>query len=148
MANLFPFEVHTPYRPFFSEQVEAFIITLVDGEICVYADHSLFTAPVVSGILKVKDQKGRWRSAFITEGIVEVKAHKTVLMVDAAEWPKEIDHERALAAKSKAEEILGMSVLKFEVDNARASLRRAQMRLKAWELRESSAEAPVEKAKS
>jgi F-type H+-transporting ATPase subunit epsilon len=135
MPELFNFEVHTPYRPFFSGRVEAITLTLADGEIGVYAKHSPFTAPAVSCILRVKDDKGQWKPAFITGGILEVKERKTVLMVDAAEWPEEIDRERALAAKQQAAENLAMAMLKFESDNAREKLRRAEFRLQAWELR-------------
>jgi F-type H+-transporting ATPase subunit epsilon len=134
MPELFNFEVHTPHRPFFSGKVAAITLTLVDGEIGVYAKHSPFTAPAVSCILRIKTDQDQWRSAFITDGILEVKDHKTVLMVDAAEWPEEIDRDRALAAKQQAEESLETSMLKFESDNAREKLRRASFRLKACEL--------------
>jgi F-type H+-transporting ATPase subunit epsilon len=136
VAALFNFEIHTPYRLFFFGKAEAIVLELVDGEIGVYAKHSPFTAPALSGILRIKDDKGQWRSAFITEGILEVKDHKTVLMVDAAEWPGEIDRDRALAARQQAEQSLEMAMLKFEIDNAKSKLRRASYRLKVWELRE------------
>jgi F-type H+-transporting ATPase subunit epsilon len=139
VANLFPFEVHTPYRRFYNDQIEALVITLSDGEIGVYANHSAFTAPVEIGIFKIKDKKGLWSSAFTTEGILEVKEHKTVLMVDAAEWPDEIDYDRAIAAKERAEEVLSSGMFKFETENASSSLKRANFRLKAWELREKKA---------
>ena len=134
MSVLFNFEIHTPYRPFFIGRVESIILTLADGEAGIYAKHSSFTAPVVSCILRIKDEEGVMRSAFITDGILEVKDHKTVLMVDAAEWPNEIDQERARAAKQKAEENMKTASLKFEVDNAKAQLRRAEFRLKACTL--------------
>ena len=130
MPALFNFEVHTPYRLFFSGKAEAFIITLSDGEIGVYAKHSPFTAPTLSGILRIKDENGNWLSAFISEGILEVKDHKNVLMVDTAEWPEEIDTERALIAKEDAETDLKSYRLKFETENAKARLRRAEYRLK------------------
>jgi F-type H+-transporting ATPase subunit epsilon len=110
--------------------VEAVTLTLMDGEIGVYAKHSPFTAPVLSCVLRIKDDGG-WRSAFITEGILEVKDHKTVLMVDAAEWPKEIDSERARTAKQKAEEAIKLASEKFEINHAKARLRRAEFRLLA-----------------
>jgi F-type H+-transporting ATPase subunit epsilon len=134
MAKLFPFEIYTPYRLFYSASVEAIVITLADGEIGIYADHSHFTAPVITGILKIRENDGAWRSAFTTEGILEVTSHKAVLMVDAAEWPGEIDYERALAAKQKAEESLKAAMFKFETDAARHTLKRAEYRIKAWEL--------------
>jgi len=135
MPVLFNFEVHTPYRPFFSGKVKSIALTLSDGDIGVFAQHSPFTAPVQSCILRIKDENGEERCAFVTDGILEVKDHKTVLMVDTAEWPQEIEMERALEAKKKAEESLGAAMLKFEIDNAKAKLRRAEFRLKAYELR-------------
>ena len=135
MAALFDFEVHTPYRLFFSEKVEAIDIILADGEIEVFANHSPFTAPTLSCVLRVKDDKGQWRSAFVSDGILEVKnsKFKNVLMVDAAQWPEEIDQERARADKNQAEESLKSSMLKFEIDNAKAKLHYAELRLKACE---------------
>jgi F-type H+-transporting ATPase subunit epsilon len=135
MANLYPFEVHTPYRRFFAESVEAITITLMDGEIGVYANHSPFTAPVNTGILKIKDKDGKWRQAFTTEGILEVKERKTILMVDAAEWPEEIDYSRAVAAKQQAEESLQAGMFRFDTDTTRASLKRAETRLKVYALK-------------
>ena len=139
MAAFFIFEVHTPYRLFFNGKVEYISMVLTDGEIGVYAHHSPFTAPVVSCILRIKDEKGDQHLAFITDGILEVKDHKTVLMVDVAEWPAEIDIERARAAKQKAEDSLQDSihtaVRQFEVENAKMKLRRAEYRLKAAELK-------------
>jgi F-type H+-transporting ATPase subunit epsilon len=132
----FPFEVHTPYRLFFSARVQGLTLTLTDGEIGIYASRSAFTAPVVTGFLRIKDRTGLWRTAFISEGILEVKNHKTVLMVDTAEWPEEIDAPRALAAKQKAEEILSLGMLKFEAANAQAALKRAEFRLKIAGLKE------------
>jgi F-type H+-transporting ATPase subunit epsilon len=128
MPVLYNFEVHTPYRPFFTGRVEAVTLTLMDGEIGIYAKHSPFTAPVLSCMLRIKDDGG-WRSAFITEGILEVKDHKTVLMVDAAEWPEEIDGERARTAKREAEEAIKSASEKFELNRAKARLRRAECRL-------------------
>jgi F-type H+-transporting ATPase subunit epsilon len=135
MSNLFYFEIHTPYRLFYSGSVEAVIVTLTDGEIGVYADHSFFTAPVVTGVLKIRGKDGAWRSAFITDGILEVTGHKTVLMADTAEWPREIDYERARAARQKAEESLRAAMFKFETESAKAALKRAEYRMKVYNLK-------------
>jgi F-type H+-transporting ATPase subunit epsilon len=129
MAELFTLEVHTPYRRFFAGEVEALTLTLPDGDITVLAHHAFFTAPVVTGVLRIKDRKGVWKSAFIAEGALEVK-HNTILMVNAAEWPEEIDRERALAAKQRAEDAINSSTFKFESGNAEAALCRAKFRLK------------------
>ncbi|MCL2272791.1 MAG: ATP synthase F1 subunit epsilon [Treponema sp.] len=126
----FNFEVHTPYRLFFFGKAQAVILQLIDGEICVYANHSPFTSLSVSGQLQIKDEEGKWRSAFIAKGILEVKEHKNVLMVDAAEWPEEIDKERALISMQDAEKALKDKNFKFEIDKSKEKLRRANYRLK------------------
>ena len=130
MAALFPFEVHTPHRLFFNEPVEAVVLTLIDGEVAVYANHVPFTAPVVPCLLRIKDKKGSWRNAFAAEGILEVKENKAVLISEAVEWAGEIDPQRAEKAKKRAEEILRDGGMKIEMERAVSSLRRANMRMK------------------
>jgi len=134
MAARFEFEVYTPYRLFFSDFVEAIILTLMDGEVAVYANHSSFASPVLPCLLKIKDKNGNWKTAFTAEGILEVTNHKTVLVSDATEWPEEIDYERARKAMEQAAGIMAGEKLNFEADTAASTLRRAQFRIKAWEL--------------
>ena len=133
MAVLFPFELHTPYRLFFSDMVEAIVLTLIDGEVGVYANHTAFTAPVVPCLIKIKGKDGNWKSAFTAEGILEVKEHKTVLISDAAEWPEEIDMKRAKDARDRAETALADGTFRFERESTALSLKRAKMRIKAGE---------------
>jgi F-type H+-transporting ATPase subunit epsilon len=136
-AALFNLEIHTPYRLFFIDKVEAITLTLKDGEAGIYADHSFMIAPVKTCVLRIKDKDGLRKDAFITEGILEVSGHRTVLMVDAAEWPDEIDPDRARAAKSRAEaELRAGSMIRFEIENAQANIKRAETRLKVYGLRE------------
>ena len=133
MALCFPFEVYTPERRFFFEQVQAVVLTLLDGEAAIYANNFSFTAPVIPCFLKIKAADGVWKTAFISEGILEVNSRKTILVSDAAEWPSEIDYERAKAAKQRAEEIIMEGMLKFEKESAKSALRRANMRLRVKE---------------
>jgi F-type H+-transporting ATPase subunit epsilon len=131
MAELFTFEIHTPCRPFFAEPVEAVVLNLADGEIGIYVHHAPVTAPVLTGIFRIKDEKGQWKPGFVTNGILEVTESKAVLLVNAAEWPEEIDTVKAETAQKEAEEVLANSSLKFEIDVAKAALAQAKMRLKA-----------------
>jgi F-type H+-transporting ATPase subunit epsilon len=135
MAELFAFEVHTPYRLFFRDRVEAVTIMLQDGEIGILARHEDITARVKPCLFKIKTQEGQWQTAFASEGILEVAGGKTALIADSAEWPEEIDRDRAMEAKRRAEEILQNPSFKFEAESARQRLERAKMRLKAWELK-------------
>jgi F-type H+-transporting ATPase subunit epsilon len=134
MAELFTLEVHTPYRLFFKDKVAALTVMLEDGEIGILARHEDITAQVRACLLKIQGQDGQWKTGFVSEGILEVTGGKTVLLADSAEWPDEIDHDRAMEAKRRAGETLQNPGFKFETETARQSLERAAMRLKAWEL--------------
>jgi len=137
MPALFNFEVHTPHRLFYSGKARSITLALADGEIGIYANHAPFTAVAVPGILRIKEDDNL-RAAFVSGGILEVKEHKNVLMVDSAEWPEEIDKERALESKEQAKEILSNANFKFEIDKAKEKLRRAENRLKVLELKKDS----------
>ena len=95
MAARFNFEVYTPYRLFFSGNVEAIVLTLVDGEAGIYASHAPVTAPVVPCLLKIKDTNDSWKTASISGGLLEVRKSKTILLSDTAEWSGEIDSGQA-----------------------------------------------------
>ncbi|MDR1625214.1 MAG: ATP synthase F1 subunit epsilon [Spirochaetia bacterium] len=130
MPEAFTLEVHTPHRLFFSGKVRGAIVPLDDGEAGIVVNHSPFIAPLAVGILKIQDADGLWTEAFITSGILEVKTRKTVILVEAAEWPGEINEAAARASKNEAEETLKTRILKFETATAREKLKRAEMRLK------------------
>ena len=130
---LFALEVHTPYRLFLSETVSAISLTLIDGEIAVYAHHVPFTAPVIPCLLKIRSKEGNWKTAYTSEGILEVGKNKAILVCDDAQWPQEIDLERAKEAKEKAENDLSEQRLKFEKKDISVALRRANMRIRACE---------------
>ncbi|MDR2149348.1 MAG: ATP synthase F1 subunit epsilon [Spirochaetaceae bacterium] len=135
MAEQFAFEIHTPYRRFFAGDIETLVIMLSDGEIALYASHSFFIAPVETSILKMKNKDGDWLFACISSGILEVKGHNTILLVEAAEWPAEIDLARAQAAEKAALERINNSE-SFKIDRmaAHAALKRATTRIKAHAL--------------
>ena len=126
----FKLEVYTPQRRFFSGEIEAVTLTLADGEITIYADHSFMAAPVMSGFIKIKTQKEGWKNAFVAEGILEVKAHNTIVMANAAEWPEEIDIARAERSLAAAKDSLNAGTFKFETTTAESAARRAQFRIK------------------
>jgi F-type H+-transporting ATPase subunit epsilon len=133
MVDLFNFEVHSLRRLFYSDKVQAVTVSLEDGEIGILAHHSPFSAHTVTGSLRIKDENGNWRVAFVCSGILEVKEHKAVLMVETAEWPEEIDVEHVLEIKRQTEEILKDTRLRFETERAKKRLHHLECKLKVLE---------------
>jgi F-type H+-transporting ATPase subunit epsilon len=138
----FSLEINTPHRLFLKAPVEALTVQLADGEIGIYAGRYPFTAPVKISVIKIfyrkekTDEKARWREAFISEGIIEVKKDRTVILVDSAEWPEEIDYARAETSRDDALKSLRESGFRFASAAAKKKLNRAETRLKLRDKRQ------------
>ena len=76
-----------------------------DGEMGVMAGHMPMAVAVEVGVLKIV-KEGVHKYAAISEGFVEITDTGVTAIVDAAEWPEEIDIERAERAKKLAEDKL------------------------------------------
>lgn len=105
MAKTFKFEVVTPEKVFYSDDVDMIIFNREDGEMGVMADHMPMVVAVDVGILKIV-RDGVYKFAAISEGFVEITDKGVTAIVDAAEWPEDIDIERAEKAKRLAEDKL------------------------------------------
>lgn len=129
MAKKFNFEVVTPEKLFFSEEVEAISFDTPIGKMGVLADHEPMLIAVKACILKITSEKDEY--ATIGEGFIEITSEKVVAIVDSAEWPEEIDLARAMKAKEKAEELLHSEKIDFEMEQLlKMSIERANNRIK------------------
>ncbi|MDP4153598.1 MAG: ATP synthase F1 subunit epsilon [Bacillota bacterium] len=129
MANNLYLEIITPNKTFYSDYVETLTLTTPNGEMGVLSGHMPLVAAVSIGVIKIK-KDGTWLEAYTSEGFMKIEHDKTIIFVDTAEWPEEIDENRALAAAERARERLQRQLSKVEYINSRAALQRAMSRLK------------------
>lgn len=122
-------EVLTPERKFYSAEAEEVIFRTVDGEMGVLAKHAPTVVAVDVGPIKIKAE-GKWIEALVTEGFAEILPDKVVILTDTAEYPEEIDFNRAKAAKERAEERLQKQLSQIQYVRSKAALARAMARLK------------------
>jgi F-type H+-transporting ATPase subunit epsilon len=130
MSNTFYLEIVTPERKFFSDNVEMVILNTPEGEIGVLKDHMPMVVSVAIGPIRIK-RDGDWHQAILTQGFMQIKQDKTIILTDTAEWPEEVDINRAKAAKLRAEERLQSKISQVEYIRSQAALARAVERLKA-----------------
>jgi F-type H+-transporting ATPase subunit epsilon len=128
MPETFILEIYTPRRLFYSERVEEVIVKLSDGECGILKGHTLFIAPIVPCIARIKKENGEWLEAFLTEGIIEVKQRKTIILSECAEKSDEIDTERAQKAKTEALHYLQEN--SGNIEENKRKLQKAELRLK------------------
>lgn len=102
MASTFDVEIVTPDKKFFEGTAEMVIVRTIEGDVAVLKNHENYVAPLDIGIVKIKID-GVFKEATIASGFIQIDKQKTTIITDAAEWPEEIDIERARKAKEKAE---------------------------------------------
>jgi F-type H+-transporting ATPase subunit epsilon len=123
-------EIVTPYGMFYEGPTEMAVVTCKDGEIGILPGHSPLIAALVPGEIRLKiDQT--WRIAAATNGYAEIGPELTIIVVNAAEWPEQIDVRRAEKALARAEARLkDPKVSAQDKNHARHGVSRAKARLK------------------
>ena len=121
-------EILTPYRQFYSGKAESLTFVTHDGQIEILAGHESLVATVRIGQLRLVID-GKVRRAAITEGFARVKPGREDLFVDAAEWPEEIDRERAESALGRAATRLATEALSWRIEASKRAAARAHNRI-------------------
>lgn len=127
MENKIKLEIVTPYGIVLSEDVDEITATGIEGEFGVLPGHVPFITSLNIGILTYK--KGSYTGyIFVNSGYAEVSPNKVIVLADSAEKAEDIDVERAIAAKKRAEERL-KEAEKIDFARASAALARASVRI-------------------
>ena len=129
-------EVVTPSGSVVSEEVDIVTAPGVGGEFGVLANHAPFLSTIRTGTLSYKKDRNI-TYLMVSGGFTEVSANKATFLVETADFGAEIDVERALRAKERAEKRLLQTQQAAENLNrarAEAALQRAVTRLRVAEL--------------
>lgn len=133
MADRIQLEVVTPTGPVVSQEVDIVTAPGSDGEFGVLANHAPFLSTIKTGLLTFK-QGNTVQVLMVSGGFCEVSNNKITFLVEAAERGGDIDVDRALRAKERAEKRLAAAQQKEEAFNharAHAALQRSLARIKA-----------------
>ena len=86
------------------------------------------------GELRIKKGTGE-QSILVYGGFMEVNDDKVLVLADSAERAEEVDVERAETARRRAEESIAGRQATMDLEEAQASLRRANLRLRVGQRR-------------
>ena len=131
MASTFYLEMVFPQDIFFSGNCQQIVLPGLDGSYGVLPNHEPMVTAITAGIVRFQDEEGRWHMAVASDGCVEVMPERVILLAATIERPEDIDRNRALAAKRRAEERLRQKQSQQEYYQTQAALARALARLKA-----------------
>ena len=130
MANSIKLEVITPERLFYAGEIELVIARTLSGDEGFMANHAWACKLLDTGELWIQEKGSKeYRIAAISGGYIDVQ--KTiVIFTDSAEWPDEIDAERALRAKERAEtSLMAFPNKGIEIDLAKIAIAKALTRI-------------------
>lgn len=128
--NLFELKIISPDEIFYEGTCEFLEFTSVDGERGVYKNHIPLLTILDTCVMKIH-QGADVKKAAIMGGFVEILQDKIVVMAEGADWPEDIDLERAKAAKKRAEERIKRAEAGLDLVRAEAALKRAITRIHA-----------------
>jgi F-type H+-transporting ATPase subunit epsilon len=132
MAQQIRLEVVTPNGAVVSEDVDIVNAPGYGGDFGVLANHAPFLSTIRIGLLSYEQGKKR-ENLMISGGFCEVSNNKITFLVESAEIGRQIDVDRALKAKERAEQRLAKAAQHDELINrtrAEAALQRALARMK------------------
>lgn len=133
MSKRISLDVVTPDGVAVSRDVDMVVAPGIEGDLGVLPGHLPLMTRLRTGILRFYDEETEHILA-VSEGYLEVTPYKVIVLAEAAEMPEEIDVERALAAKRRAEERLARAMSsRADLTAAQASLQRAIIRLRVAE---------------
>ncbi|MEH2944661.1 ATP synthase F1 subunit epsilon [Lachnospiraceae bacterium KK002] len=124
----FQLEIITPDRVLYKGEASMVEFTSVDGEMGVYKHHIPLTTVLAPGIVTITEADGK-KEAAVHAGFVQILGEKVTFLAEIAEWPDEIDVNRAQAAKARAEERLRSHGAEVDVARAEIALKKALVRI-------------------
>ena len=98
----FDLTIITPERTFFEGKATFVEFTTVSGPVGVYRNHEPMTMLLSPGVLHIHDGDSERKAALHT-GFAEIALDHIRILAQIAEWPEEIDKNRAEQAKIRAE---------------------------------------------
>ena len=125
-------DVVTPEQTIVSEEVEIVMAPGYFGEFGALPNHLPFLAQLQPGEVKYRIG-GQLEYVAVSGGYAEVLPTKVTILATTAEPAKDIDLERARAARERAEQRLKERQEEIDFVQAEASLQRAIARIRAAE---------------
>ena len=128
--NTFPLRIGTPDGLLFEGEAERIVCRTITGDLAILAGHVNYCTAIGMGEAHVVTADGERRSAACIGGMISMMNGTCRVLATTWEWKEDIDAERAMAAKKRAEELLAKGGLDDrEYKAAAAKLQRALVRL-------------------
>jgi F-type H+-transporting ATPase subunit epsilon len=135
MAEKLKVQIVTGERVVFSEDgVDMVVAPGADGVLGILPQHAPLVTTLSLGELRIKKGSTE-QSILVFGGFMEVSNDKVLVLADTAERLEELDLSRAEDARKRAEASIAGRQSTMDLEQAQASLRRANLRLRVGQKR-------------
>ncbi len=126
--NKFALKVMCPDRTFFEGEADMVEMNTTEGYIGVYPGHIPIATVLAPGILVIHND-GESKRAALHSGFARISPDNIMILAEVAEWPDEIDLNRAEEARVRAERRLSGTESGIDIKRAEAALKRSLTRI-------------------
>ena len=124
----FLLEIVTPDKTVLKEQVEMVVCPGVEGEFGILPNHISILAALKMGILHYQINN-KQETMFVSGGFLDMNNNKCSILAEAAEKASDINVQRAMEAKERAERRLKGDKENLDEIRANIALKKAILRL-------------------
>lgn len=128
MAEMLTLELVSPLGIHKSEEIADLVLPAETGEVDILPGHDAMILSLGTGIIEAKIQ-AKLQKYFVTRGYIQIESNLVRVFAEICETTDEIDVERALQAKERAERRLKENSDKMDQARADFALKKATYRL-------------------
>ncbi len=123
-------ELITQEKQLIDDYVNSAVIPTGMGPIGVLPGHAPLIGTLDTGVLRASGDPEKKFNAFVDKGFFMVYSGGLTIIAQSAEMKEQIDLERAIAAKKRAEQIIDSEDRSLDLKRAKDALLRARARIK------------------
>lgn len=130
----------TPAREIFNKEVDAVLIQTPFGKRGILPGHAPMVCALVDSVVDIRIGSHRIKAS-VMSGFAEISPRLITIVSDVAEWPDEIDEERAKESLESAQRIIKSGTGTDAIEAAKRDLERAKIRLEVSKYKGAAEEA-------
>jgi len=129
MTNKLNFEIITPEKIVYRDEIDSLTLPTQEGQITILPEHIPLVTMIVPGEIIIK-KNNDFHHIAVMKGFLETSQNHIKILTDAAELAEEIDDRRAEEAKLRAKKAKAQATTNIEIAEATVALERALTRIK------------------
>ncbi len=128
--NIYHLDIVSAESKIFSGSVQRLFVSGIEGDLEILCGHAPLLTLLNSGPTWIVNAAGEEEVFYVSGGMLEVQPRIVTILADMVIRAIDVDEQQALAAKDRAEQVLGRHLKDFDYAKAQVQLTKAIAQLK------------------